>query len=448
MSPLPNNYMIDVKSPFEEAIKGYQTGLAIRQQQQQAQKQIQDAEIEKATAVQLQNDLISLSMNKSASADDYAAMMAKYPTLSEPLKRAWDTKTEDQQRRDFSDAAESFSALSLGNTDVVKSKFETQKQAALNSGDQDSANKADAMLKLLEVSPESVKSSMGMAIIAAAGPERFKEIFSAISPPKDESYTLLTDAQKKQFGLPTDQSFQMDAKGKISQVGGGGTKVSVNVGSEGKFGTIPEGYVLKQTAGGYVMEPIPGGPVDTEEKQKREQASEAASLEKRAGDVVMSGISRLLGAVDKAPWYQPVAGAKRNILPDVLNQRKVDAEQLKQQIVSNIGFDRLQQMRKASPTGGALGNVSDREIETLQSTLGSLSLDQSPEQLKKTLLKLQSTYSGIMKKFAAYPSAGTQPSSEKKIGPVDINKLNSMQSRLGRKLSKDEIIDAKSKGFL
>ena len=33
--PLPMNYYIDVKNPFEEAIKGYQTGVALNQQQQQ-----------------------------------------------------------------------------------------------------------------------------------------------------------------------------------------------------------------------------------------------------------------------------------------------------------------------------------------------------------------------------------------------------------------------------
>lgn len=68
-------------------------------------------------------------------------------------------------------------------------------------------------------------------------------------------------------------------------------------------------------------------------------------------------------------------------------------------IRANISFDRLQQMRQNSPTGGALGNVSNREMELLASTLGSLSLRQSPAQLVESL----QTIDGIMQKLdAAY----------------------------------------------
>ena len=54
---------------------------------------------------------------------------------------------------------------------------------------------------------------------------------------------------------------------------------------------------------------------------------------------------------------------------------------------SNIAFNELTQMREASKTGGALGQVSDKEAQLLQSALGALQMSQSPEnfiaQLKK-----------------------------------------------------------------
>lgn len=43
-----------------------------------------------------------------------------------------------------------------------------------------------------------------------------------------------------------------------------------------------------------------------------------------------------------------------------------------QPIVGNLSFDRLQQMRDESKTGGALGSVSERELELLGSTVASL----------------------------------------------------------------------------
>lgn len=60
-------------------------------------------------------------------------------------------------------------------------------------------------------------------------------------------------------------------------------------------------------------------------------------------------------------------------------------------IKSNIGFDRLQEMRDASPTGGALGQVSEMENRLLQSTWGSVEQSQSKKQLEEnlTLLKYQ-----------------------------------------------------------
>ena len=55
-------------------------------------------------------------------------------------------------------------------------------------------------------------------------------------------------------------------------------------------------------------------------------------------------------------------------------------------IEANLGFDELQRMRDNSPTGGALGQVTEREIAYLQSVLGNLSRTQTEEQLDANLL--------------------------------------------------------------
>lgn len=52
---------------------------------------------------------------------------------------------------------------------------------------------------------------------------------------------------------------------------------------------------------------------------------------------------------------------------------------------ANIGFNELNAMRAASPTGGALGQVSERELTYLQATLGSLDQAQSEEELRKNV---------------------------------------------------------------
>jgi len=61
-------------------------------------------------------------------------------------------------------------------------------------------------------------------------------------------------------------------------------------------------------------------------------------------------------------------------------------------IKANIGFNELQAMRAASPTGGALGQVAVQELESLQAVLGSLSQTQSPDALRENLKDVQRHY--------------------------------------------------------
>lgn len=65
-------------------------------------------------------------------------------------------------------------------------------------------------------------------------------------------------------------------------------------------------------------------------------------------------------------------------------------------IRANVGFDRLQQMRAASPTGGALGQVSDNENKLLQSVLGSLDQAQSEKEFMHNLDRLERVYLDIV----------------------------------------------------
>ena len=58
-------------------------------------------------------------------------------------------------------------------------------------------------------------------------------------------------------------------------------------------------------------------------------------------------------------------------------------------IKSNIGFDKLAEMRANSPTGGALGQVSDFENQLLQSVWGSLAQSQTKGQFEENLEKVR-----------------------------------------------------------
>lgn len=87
--------------------------------------------------------------------------------------------------------------------------------------------------------------------------------------------------------------------------------------------------------------------------------------------------------------------------------KAADFAQLSDTIKSNIGFDRLQKMRDDSPTGGALGQVSEMELRLLNAALGSLAQTQSPEQLRENLLRIKRHYvSAVEALRAEYAEAG------------------------------------------
>ena len=65
-------------------------------------------------------------------------------------------------------------------------------------------------------------------------------------------------------------------------------------------------------------------------------------------------------------------------------------------IQANISFDKLQAMREASPTGGALGQVSTFELQNLMAVFGSLEQSQTAEDLEYNLLRLQKVYNDII----------------------------------------------------
>lgn len=70
-------------------------------------------------------------------------------------------------------------------------------------------------------------------------------------------------------------------------------------------------------------------------------------------------------------------------------------------VKANVGFNKLQDMRESSPTGGALGQVSDKENALLQSVFGSLEQSQSKDQLQGNLKRLDVLFNAIVH--------GTQP---------------------------------------
>jgi len=110
------------------------------------------------------------------------------------------------------------------------------------------------------------------------------------------------------------------------------------------------------------------------------KATAALNLLKTKNKVMMGAIDRALATLD---WDSTgLLGWATSSVPGT------EAFKLKNfltTIKANIGFDALQAMREASPTGGALGQVAVQELVALQATLGSLDQAQSPQEIRRVL---------------------------------------------------------------
>lgn len=190
----------------------------------------------------------------------------------------------------------------------------------------------------------------------------------------------------------------------------------VNVG-QGEVGTIPQGFELftDPNSGARSLRPIPGGPAALEQEQTERARENAAAQSQQYGSIVFEDIGRVKDMLNGGRG-QPVTGAAGALAANVPGSEAADARALVETIRANIGFDRLQAMREASPTGGALGNVTERELATLQAVMGSLEFSQSKEQLLQNLTRLEDIYSDIIDK-AARTGDGTLVSPNQSSAP-------------------------------
>lgn len=68
-------------------------------------------------------------------------------------------------------------------------------------------------------------------------------------------------------------------------------------------------------------------------------------------------------------------------------------------IIANVAFDKLQEMRQNSPTGGAVGNVSDADMALLKSTIADLGPAQDYNSFMKNLAEFKDAYLRVLGKL-------------------------------------------------
>jgi len=151
---------------------------------------------------------------------------------------------------------------------------------------------------------------------------------------------------------------------------GHGPEVPAQVSPDGKYEAPASAVTAAQKA--------------TEKAEKRTASLEAAKV--KAGAII-STVDSVLGKLGMGE-----SGVIGSTMSKVPGTQAYDVEREIETIKANLGFQELQAMREASPTGGALGAIAVQELVALQATVANLDIGQSEKQLRANLNKVKSHY--------------------------------------------------------
>lgn len=146
--------------------------------------------------------------------------------------------------------------------------------------------------------------------------------------------------------------------------------------------------------------------------------------------VVSQDIDRAIASIDAG--VIPKTGAF-SLLGYAPGTPQHDLSSLLDTIRANIGFDKLQTMRENSPTGGALGQVSNFENELLQAVRGSLKQSQTSEQLKQNLVRVRGILEQVRqeKRNAFSRDFGSQNVEQPSLGDPSSLSNDDLMRKLG-----------------
>ena len=127
-----------------------------------------------------------------------------------------------------------------------------------------------------------------------------------------------------------------------------------------------------------------------DEKERKKGLAKSAAILSRS-DLGIQKIEKALDAIDDggAGWEYSIF---KN-LPVGSDSRRLAA--YIKSIESDLGFDRLTRMREESPTGGALGQVSNMELQLLKSAVEALDPTQGAEFLRGQLETVRTHYENM-----------------------------------------------------
>ena len=212
-----------------------------------------------------------------------------------------------------------------------------------------------------------------------------------------------TDQARKQtpFSLPDQRIGRDEALIRIGGAMMGGSQqggLAALQAATNQYGSIQD-YNRSQALDAY------NASVKAAGKQAANPNADASSAYQQS---TINSIDEVVGLIDtnqnNLNPFDNVAGLFGSLMSNAPGSPAFDVDKMLNTIKANVGFDRLQAMRDSSPTGGALGQVTELELKLLQSSLAALDQGMSPKRFREQLMIVRDQYIKVTGLLAQDPA--------------------------------------------
>lgn len=368
-----------------DAIEGLQIGAAIRQAREEKTKAQDAASLREQFAKDVQ-DLLA-----DPTAEAFSKMIVKNPGLREAFKTAFEIFDDKQKDSEFLLGTQAFNAIGNGNTQAAKDILDQQIEGMRNSGKP--TEKMEMMRNALESNPDAVRNNLGL-VLASVDPDRWSKYTAAASSlEKAEAETSAAQSAARSAAVKA-KFAESDAALAQAKTGWDITKLQEDI----RISRANHEIATLQAKQDKELAPLKKQEMQDkidDAKAKRDAAVRTAVAET---ETAVAAADNLLNTLDKAinmavkkrdangkpiEYTETVKRATGPIaskyVPTV-RQSTSNFQEVIKTLGSQVVMSRISEIK---------GVMSDRDLDTLMSSLQSLSLAQSPEQLVGNLLEAQ-----------------------------------------------------------
>lgn len=378
--PQPFNYILDLPDPTSNLVRAINIKGAVDRQRQQEAAAQQAAQ----SRQQLQADLAALGPNATPAA--LSQLMVRYPQMSEEFKRTYDVLNSEQQKSRVDQASQIYAALEAGQPDMAQRLLAEQAEAYRNTGLDREAKTLEDLSELVRVSPETARTSTGLFLASAMGPEKFTSTFTSLERERAEKALdpeKLTEQQAKARKAATEARFaESEAVLDLEKKGWDITKIQEDIAiakENARIAAIDKQLQREQNE--LKRQELQQKLADAQAARETKVREKIATVESARMNIdnMMNTADRILntpiGVVEDAAG--PISSRLMT-----LDQDTADFEAL----IDNLD---AQAFLAQIPNIKGMGALSDAEGKKLAAALQNFNLKQSPQRLLENVREAQ-----------------------------------------------------------